>query len=345
MVGPADALGKGHGGLPAITLSYPARVELRQLAAFAAVADRLHFAQAAEALGVAQPAVSQLIRRLEESLGITLFERSSHRVVLTSAGSALLPHARSAVESAARLRRLAGELAVGSTGVLRIATTPGIGLRLGAAIGAFSAEHPDVALELPVLTTGEKSERLRTGELDVALLRSPPPADPALHREVVWQERYVAVLPAAHPAAAQDPADLSTIAGLPMLIVARDTHPAMHDELLAVCAAVGITPRLGPSVRSAQDTIAMVAAGAAWTLYIEGNLPAEVPGIAVRRLPPPDPPSNVWALWRVVGTSPQAEAFITSLLERAPGVRACESGQASQLRTSTLNPNPSDCVP
>jgi DNA-binding transcriptional LysR family regulator len=87
----------------------------------------------------------------------------------------------------------------------------------------------------------------------------------------------------------------------------------------------------------------MVAAGAAWTLYIEGNLPAEVPGIAVRRLPPPDPPSNVWALWRVVGTSPQAEAFIRSLLERAPGVTRAESGRASELRTSALNP--SDRVP
>ena len=293
-------------------------MELRQLAAFAAVADRLHFGQAAEDLGVAQPAVSQLIRRLEETLGITLFERSSHRVTLTSAGSALLPHARTAVESAARVSHLAAELASGSMGVLRIATTPGIGPRLGAAIGAFSAEHPDVTLELPVLTTRQKLERLATGELDVALLRSTPPADPTLRREVVWQERYVAVLPAAHPAAAQDPADLSTVAELPMLIVARDAQPAMHDELLAVCAAVGVEPHLGPSVRTTQDTIAMVAAGAAWTLYIKGNLPADVPGVAIRRLQPPDPPSNIWAVWRVIGTNPQAQAFVASLLKRAP---------------------------
>lgn len=48
-----------------------------------------------------------------------------------------------------------------------------------------------------------------------------------------------------------------------MLIVARDAQPAMHDELFAVCAAVGVEPRLGPSVRTTQDTIAMIAAGAA----------------------------------------------------------------------------------
>jgi DNA-binding transcriptional LysR family regulator len=310
--------GNGYGGHAAITSPYPGGVELRQLSAFAAVAEHLSFRRASDALGVAQPAISQLIRRLEESLGITLFERSSHQVLLTSAGSALLPHARSAIESAARLRRLAGELASGSTGVLRIATTPGIGPRLGAAVGAFSAEHPDIALELPVLATGEKIDRLKAGGLDVALMRSTPPADPALRRQIVWQERYVAVLPATHPAAYQDPADLSAIGELPMLIIARDAQPAMHDELLAVCAAVGINPRLGPSIRTAQDTVAMVAAGAAWTLYIEGNLPAETPGIALRRLPPPDPPSNIWALWRAVGASPQAQAFIASLLERAP---------------------------
>jgi DNA-binding transcriptional LysR family regulator len=313
-------------------------MELRQLAAFTAVADRLHFGQAAEDLGVAQPAVSQLIRRLEQTLGTTLFERSSHRVTLTSAGAALLPHARTAIESAARMSRLAAELATGSTGVLRIATTPGIGPRLGAAIGAFSAEHPDVALELPVLTTRQKLERLATGELDVALLRSTPPADPALRREVVWQERYVAVLPAAHPAAARDPADLPTVAELPMLIVARDAQPTMHDELLAVCAALGVESRLGPSVRTTQDTIAMIAAGAAWTLYIEGNLPADVPGVAIRRLPPPDPPSNIWAVWRSVGTNPQAQSFVASLLERAPKpawVQAAQAHPISPLRMST----------
>jgi DNA-binding transcriptional LysR family regulator len=315
-------------------------MELRQLAAFTAVADRLHFGQAAEDLGVAQPAVSQLVRRLEDTLGTTLFERSSHRVTLTSAGAALLPHARTAVESAAHVSRLAAELATGSTGVLRIATTPGIGPRLGAAIGAFSAEHPDVALELPVLTTRQLLERLATGELDVALLRSTPPADATLRSEVVWQERYVTVLPAAHPAAAQDPADLSTLAELPMLIVARDAQPAMHDELLAVCAAVGVEPRLGPSVRTTQDTIAMVAAGAAWTLYIEGNLPADVPGVAIRRLPPPDPPSNVWAVWRPVGTNPQAQAFVASLLKRAPNPVPREptpskNTQSAEPRTTT----------
>src|SRR5947209_18258984 len=72
-------------------------VELRQLAAFVAVADELHFGRAAERIGVVQPAVSQLVRRLERELGIVLFERSSHHVALTAAGTELLPAARRAL--------------------------------------------------------------------------------------------------------------------------------------------------------------------------------------------------------------------------------------------------------
>ena len=72
--------------------------------AFEAVADTLHFGRAAERLGIAQPAVSQLIRRLEEQLGVTLFERTSHRVTITPAGQELLPDARSAVATVRRRR-------------------------------------------------------------------------------------------------------------------------------------------------------------------------------------------------------------------------------------------------
>jgi DNA-binding transcriptional LysR family regulator len=289
-------------------------MELRQLAAFVAVADRLHFGRAAEQLGVAQPAVSQLVRRLEEGLGTPLFERSSHRVTLTGAGSTLLPHARAAVEAADRVSRMATELSRGTSGVLRIATTPGIGRRLGAVVGAFTAEYPDVALELPVLETSQKLQSLIDGRIDIAFMRSTPPVKSGLRCEVAWQERYVALIPLGHPAAARDPADVAALGDLPMLIIDRATQPVMHDELLEVCAAVGLSPRLGPSVRTTQDTIAMIAGGAAWTLYVEGNLPDETPGVAIRHLPPPDPPSDVWVVWRAVGTSPQARNFVASLL-------------------------------
>jgi DNA-binding transcriptional LysR family regulator len=105
-------------------------MELRQLAAFVAVADELHFGRAAERLGVVQPAVSQLVRRLERELGVVLFERSSHHVALTGAGTKLLPAARRSLSASHELALAAPALVRGEQGELRVGTTEGIGANL-----------------------------------------------------------------------------------------------------------------------------------------------------------------------------------------------------------------------
>ena len=136
---------------------------------------------------------------------------------------------------------------------------------------------------------------------------------------MAWRERYVAVVPDQHPSARADPLDVDAFAELPMLIVDRALAPDMHDQVLAACAAIGLRPRIGPSIRTTHDTITMVAAGAAWTLYIEGNLPAQTPGVAVRSLPPAAPSSPVWIVWRSMGGSPAAQAFVTTVLSVSMG--------------------------
>src|SRR3954452_23434846 len=100
-------------------------MEIRQLREFVAVAEAATFTRAAASLGVVQPAVSQAVGRLESELGLVLFERSSRRVTLTSAGAALLPEARAVLSRLAQAERTAADLAAGRRGVVRLATTPG----------------------------------------------------------------------------------------------------------------------------------------------------------------------------------------------------------------------------
>jgi DNA-binding transcriptional LysR family regulator len=87
-------------------------MELRQLAYFVAVADEAHFTRAAERLRIAQPAVSQQIRRLEAELGEPLLHRDRRTVALTSAGEALLPHARAALAQVEHGRQAVAALRV-----------------------------------------------------------------------------------------------------------------------------------------------------------------------------------------------------------------------------------------
>jgi DNA-binding transcriptional LysR family regulator len=292
-------------------------VEMRQLMAFEAVADTLHFGRAADRLGVAQPAVSQLIRRLEEQLGVTLFERTSHRVTITPAGQELLPDARSAVATVRRLGSRASELAATTAGTLRIATTVATGGRLADLLRRYGETHPVVELDLQVLPTAAKLANLAAGTLDVAFLRSTPAETPGLAMQVAWRERFVAVMPAGHPAAASGRLDVGALGELPLMAISRSAHPVMHDELMAVCRSMAVEPPVRRTLPTPQETLAMIATGAGWTLFIEGHVPGDVPGLVACDLPAHAPLSSVWLLWRV-GAPAHVLEFVEIATNAAP---------------------------
>ncbi len=277
--------------------------------AFVAVADTLHFGRAAERLGIAQPAISQLIRRLEDQLGLILFERTSHRVTITPAGQTLLPDARSVVATVQRLGDRASQLAEGSAATLRVATTTGIGAPLADLLSRYRQARPTVALDLQVLTTTQKLAGIATATIDLAFLRSTPPPTPGLAMRIAWSEPYVAVLPAEHAPASGQPLDVHALVSLPLLLVAHAEHPAMHAELLDVCRSLGFEPQTRPRPAAAQDTLALVAAGTAWTLFIDGNVPP-LAGVRACPLPEGTPPSRVWLVWRDIGATTHVLDFV-----------------------------------
>ncbi len=175
------------------------RIEVRELEYFLAVADTLHFARAAENLGIASPPLSRAIAQLERRLGTPLFERTSRRVELTAAGRVFTVEARKTLHCLDRAVRRTQQFA---EGVLRIATPPGTGAGLlREAVRGYLARFGRDTVEL--VFTRDQICAVRDGRADVALVCSAGDLT-GLHTHSVASERPVALVPADHPLAGRD---------------------------------------------------------------------------------------------------------------------------------------------
>jgi len=169
------------------------RVEVRELEYFLAVADRLHFARAAEQLGIAPPPLSRAIARLERRLGSALFERTSHHVELTAAGRAFRIEARNTLRA---LDRAVSRVQQAGPGPLRIATPPGTGAGLlREMVRGYLDRFGQGSAEL--VFTREQTAAVRDGRADVALVCS---ADDLTDLDVhsVATEQPVAIVASDH---------------------------------------------------------------------------------------------------------------------------------------------------
>lgn len=182
----------------------PREPDLRLLRYFLAVADELHFGRAAARLFIAQPSLSQQIRRLEADLGLVLFQRNRRGVALTPAGQALVTPARRAVAAADQFAARAGRLREHRTDADRLVL--GFQIRLpGDAltrlVRAHRQNHPGVQVDLRQYDFTDTSCGLVGGTADAAILSLPVVHD--LHVEELYREPVVALLPAGLPLARQ----------------------------------------------------------------------------------------------------------------------------------------------
>ena len=190
-------------------------MDLRQLRYLVALADERHFTRAAEREHIAQPALSQQIRRLEEEVGVALVERTTRRVAITEAGELLVARARrilselSAAE--AELEALRGIL----TGHVSVGAMHTMGpVDVSLALAVFHQRHPGVELTVLEQSSEELAEMLRDDVLDLAFLSVTERIEShglGLHQLV--SEELVVILPRAHPLAERSGVRMSELAG------------------------------------------------------------------------------------------------------------------------------------
>jgi DNA-binding transcriptional LysR family regulator len=220
-------------------------IELRHLRYFVAVAEELHFGRAALRLHLAQPPLSQQIRKLEEMLGYPLFERTSRSVALTAAGAVFLERAQRTLRNVQRDieetqsvgRGEVGSLHIGFVGSAIITTLPDIFRR-------YREACPKVRLHLHESFTSRVLEGLENGTLDAGLLRDPGRMDGDLIATTIYSEPFVAVLPADHPCAGQASVAPASLRADPFVHYPRSAGAYAYDKPLALCEAYGFRPRI-----------------------------------------------------------------------------------------------------
>lgn len=213
-------------------------MELRHLRYFVALAENLSFTQAAEKVHITQSTLSHQIKQLEDELGCLLFDRGSKRVLLTVAGAAFLERVRAALkevdEGVLALRAGATEL----TGAVRIGATQTFNLQLiPECLALFNARHPSVLVQVVELSGAEITQKLRAGELDVAVSYCPSDLD-GLHFTPLYNEELVLVVGTSHPFANRRFVRMSELRGQRLVLLPREfSTRKLLDECFALADA------------------------------------------------------------------------------------------------------------
>jgi LysR family transcriptional regulator, hydrogen peroxide-inducible genes activator len=242
-------------------------MNLRDLRYMLAVAEHGNFGRAAEACGISQPTLSVQIRRLEDQLGVALFERTSKAVLPTAAGEQLLGHVQAAVAAADAILEAARDLRDPLAGRLRIGIIPTLAPYLLPLVYApLRAALPTLDVEPWEDQTASLLKRLRANELDAALLATDV-TEPDLASRALFAEPFLAALAPEHPLAARAVVDETDLAQ--DILVLADGH-CLRDQVLAACGQEGAL-RGTLRATSLATLLNMVAAGYGTTL---------IPGLA-----------------------------------------------------------------
>jgi len=274
-------------------------MELRQIRYFLAVAQELHFTRASKALYVAQPALSQQIRLLEEEIGTRLFERTNRRVRLTPAGEAFLARARFALEQAAKAASDAARVGRGEAGSISIGfVSTAIYSVLPQLLRWCRDQLPAVHVELHELEPSEQFAALRRGSLDVGMMHASM-EDPELESVVVSRERLVVALPEKHPAALKQRVDLRLLAQETVLLPPRHELAGFHDLVVSAFQRAGYMPAATQSVRLLQTAVGLIAGGIGIALVpVSFQEHLRIRGVVYRPLTGLKTEAELVAVWR-----------------------------------------------
>jgi LysR family transcriptional activator of glutamate synthase operon len=303
-------------------------MELRQLRYLVALADERHFTRAAAREHVAQPALSQQIRRLEDELGLPLVERTTRQVTITDAGNLLVARARRILAEleAARVELLAVKGM--ESGRVTVGTMHTMGpVDVSVALAIFHQRHPAIELTVREHSSEELAEMLRDDELDLAFLSVTERVEShglALHQLVL--EELVALLPPEHPLAGRERLEVAELAGEEFISFRPGAR--LRELLHAAARSAGFEPQVKLESNESQRIRRLVSRGMGVAILPRSDAVAPGAEVAVVALAGPPLVRDITLAWRQDRRHPPAVAEFLALARATfqPGDGTSASG-------------------
>lgn len=293
-------------------------IELRQFRQFIVVAEELSFRRAADRLNMAQPPLTATIKRLEDTIGATLIERTNRINRLTEAGRVFLEEARKAVVQADQAVVAAQRAGAGLTGALRVTFVPSAAREiLPSILLRFREQYPAIKLELREAMTAQQIDLIKAHEADLGFVVPPLHDADNLTSEIVARHRLVAAIPERHPLARLEQIKLSDLAQDPWILFAARQGPGLHQIIIDACARAGFVPHVGQEAPQMETIVNLVAGGMGVALVSRALATGGRKGIAFRELAGPGAPVEFELAIAYAQTSSILEAFVTATRRHA----------------------------
>ncbi|MEO3714256.1 LysR family transcriptional regulator [Roseateles flavus] len=290
--------------------------DLRTWRQFCVLARELHFGRAAQRLHMTQPPLSLAMQKLEQALGVTLFERSRRSVRLSAAGAALLPQAEALLAQAEALPAVARSAAAGISGRLRLGFVSTVGYgEMPQWLRQFRERFPEVALQLREATLDVQLEAFDRDELDAGFVIHAPDAEPAGFETLRLSEEPMVLAHAEGVGAASPKALLDA----PLIIFPREIAPSLHDAVLAFYATQGRRVAIAQEAIQMQTIVNLVSSGMGVAWVPRSVMALQRAGVSYRALRMPGlPRCETRLIWRAPA-APVVDGFVAHVRQALRG--------------------------
>jgi DNA-binding transcriptional LysR family regulator len=279
---------------------------LAQLELFVALVEAGGFSAAGARLGVSQSSVSHTVKALEQSLGVSLFDRRQSPPALTDGARRLLPHARTMLAASEALRQEVQAERGLKSGVLRIGSFgPSSSLRLlPRLLRAFALKHPGVEVRVEEEADDVIAQWLADRRVELGFITLPEDRFDTVH---VASDEYVVVLPEHHPLAAQSTVRARQLDGQPFIA----SSAGCGDEIAGILARAGAQPRELFRLPQVLSVLGLVQEGLGVSVSVRLALPDSWPGVVYCPFQPVAARHVALAMLDRAALAPAAQAFLT----------------------------------